>query len=101
MTAPAELPELIGWQPGVYQNASALQATVRFTTFRALMRFINLLADEAERVRHHPALTLDYTTLEIIWTTHDAGGLTERDYAMARWCNQTLDAFRATGELNV
>ncbi|MEB3206974.1 MAG: 4a-hydroxytetrahydrobiopterin dehydratase [Vampirovibrionales bacterium] len=69
-----------------------LSREVRFESFKALMAFVNRLADEAERQQHHPRLVLEYTTLRIDWMTHEAGGVTARDVAMARWCNDQLSA---------
>ncbi len=67
-----------------------LSRQVRFESFKALMGFVNALADEAERQQHHPRVVLEYTTLRIDWMTHEACGLTARDVAMARWCDKVL-----------
>lgn len=56
------------------------------------MGFINALAQEAERVQHHPDLLVRYSKVTLTLATHDAGGITAKDFALAT----TADAL-ATG----
>jgi 4a-hydroxytetrahydrobiopterin dehydratase len=59
----------------------------RFESFAQAMVFLNQVADLAERLDHHPEMVSNHTRLRISLTTHDAGGLTHKDFDMA----QTLD----------
>lgn len=53
--------------------------------FRDAVAFVNAVADEAERLNHHPDLSIRrYRTVELRLTSHDAGGITKRDLALAR-----------------
>lgn len=65
-----------------------LQRTIGFTDFRAAMAFVNKLADAAEESAHHPDIMIRYGKVTLTLTTHDAGGLTEKDFKMAA----TIDA---------
>jgi 4a-hydroxytetrahydrobiopterin dehydratase len=53
--------------------------------FRDAIAFVNAIADEAERLNHHPDMCIRrYRTVELRLTSHDAGGVTKRDLALAR-----------------
>ncbi|MDG2423023.1 MAG: 4a-hydroxytetrahydrobiopterin dehydratase [Phycisphaerales bacterium] len=60
-----------------------LQRTIGFDDFRAAMEFVNKLADAAEASGHHPDIMIRYGKVTLTLTTHDAGGLTEKDFEMA------------------
>ena len=44
------------------------------------MRFVNLMAIEAERAQHHPDILVKYNKVTLGYSTHDAGGLTVKDF---------------------
>lgn len=67
----------------------AIQRTYHFPDFAASMRFVNAVAEEAERVRHHPDMLVRYNKVTLTLATHDAGGITARDFALAK----TADSF--------
>ena len=47
------------------------------------MRFVNRVADAAETAGHHPDIDIRYNRVRLSLVTHDAGGLTEKDFALA------------------
>ena len=61
----------------------ALERTLEFPSFRDGIDFVNRLADLAERENHHPDVAVSYRTVTVRWTTHSAGGITDRDRALA------------------
>jgi 4a-hydroxytetrahydrobiopterin dehydratase len=65
------------------KDRDAITRYFRFRDFVEAFAFISAVALLAERAGHHPEWTNVYDRVEIILTTHDAGGLTERDAAMA------------------
>lgn len=67
----------------------AIQRTFRFADFSAAWAFMNRVALYAEKADHHPEWFNVYNRVEVTLTTHDAGGLSARDAAMAK----TMDAF--------
>ncbi len=60
-----------------------LQRTISFNDFREAIAFVNKLADAAEAAAHHPDIMIRYGKVTLTLTTHDAGGLTEKDFEMA------------------
>jgi 4a-hydroxytetrahydrobiopterin dehydratase len=61
----------------------ALERTVELESFPAAIALVNRVAELAERENHHPGLQIDYRRVTIRWTTHSAGGITDRDRALA------------------
>jgi len=60
-----------------------LRRSVRFNSFVEAFGFISQLALWAEKLNHHPELYNSYNRVVIDLTTHDAGGITTRDFALA------------------
>ena len=51
--------------------------------FREAIAFVNQLADLAESENHHPDIAIAYKRVTVRWTTHSAGGITDRDRELA------------------
>ncbi|MGF1517014.1 MAG: 4a-hydroxytetrahydrobiopterin dehydratase [Nodosilinea sp.] len=66
------------------QTADGLVTTCQFANFVEAVDFVNRLVEPAERLGHHPDLAVAYNQLTIRLTTHDAGGITDLDFALAR-----------------
>jgi 4a-hydroxytetrahydrobiopterin dehydratase len=75
------LAELPGWQGLTARDAIA--KTFLFADFVAAFGFMTQVALEAEKLDHHPEWRNVYRRVEIELTTHDAGGLTQKDIALA------------------
>ena len=75
----AELPE---WK--LRQDGIAITRKFKFGDFNAAFGFMMRVALYADKHDHHPEWSNVYNTVEITLTTHDAGGLSARDAAMAR-----------------
>jgi 4a-hydroxytetrahydrobiopterin dehydratase len=73
------LQEIPGWE----RQGDALVRTYVFKNFREAMAFVNRVAELAEEARHHPDITIRYNRVQLLLTTHEAGGITERDIALA------------------
>ena len=67
---------------------SKLQTTRRFKDFIQAIEFVNKLVEPAESAGHHPDIEISYHKVKIILTTHDAGGLTQADFDVARAISQ-------------
>jgi 4a-hydroxytetrahydrobiopterin dehydratase len=78
----AALADLPAWQP--VEGRDAIRRTVTFKDFNAAFGFMGRVALMAERMDHHPEWFNVYNRVEITLTTHDAGGLSERDVALAK-----------------
>ena len=55
----------------------------QFKDFRAALAFVNRVGELAEKVGHHPDIDIRYNRLRLGLATHDAGGLTEKDFDLA------------------
>ncbi|HTN47800.1 MAG TPA: 4a-hydroxytetrahydrobiopterin dehydratase [Burkholderiaceae bacterium] len=74
----AERPE---WR--LSEDGKAIEREFRFGDFRAAFAFMTCVALAAERADHHPEWSNVYNRVSMRLTTHDAGGLTEHDFALA------------------
>lgn len=61
----------------------ALERTFELDSFPAAIAFVGRVADLAEAENHHPGITIDYRKVTLRWTTHSAGGITDRDHELA------------------
>ena len=55
-----------------------------FPDFAAAMVFVNRVAEQAEKAGHHPDIDIRYNKVKLALVSHDKGGLTKRDMAMAK-----------------
>ncbi|MEH2214093.1 4a-hydroxytetrahydrobiopterin dehydratase [Nostoc sp.] len=67
---------------------SKLQITRTFKDFIGAIEFVNKLVEPAESAGHHPDIEISYNKVKITLTTHDAGGLTQPDFDVARVISQ-------------
>ena len=58
---------------------------IRFKTYMDSIDMINLIAEEAERVNHHPDLKVGYCNIVVDFTSHDLGGVTKGCIQMAKY----------------
>jgi 4a-hydroxytetrahydrobiopterin dehydratase len=65
------------------EAGGALERTFEFASFPEAMAFVNRLAELAERENHHPDIAVSYRRVTVRWTTHSAGGITDRDRELA------------------
>lgn len=76
------LRELHGWSE--VEDRDAIRKSYHFGDFSEAWGFISRIALLAEKMDHHPELFNVYNRVEIVLSTHDAGGLSERDIKLAR-----------------
>src|ERR1017187_4524674 len=69
------------------RDGEIISRTFEFKDFPAAMRFVNAVAELAEQAQHHPDIDVRWNKVALALTTHDAGGLTEKDFALARHCD--------------
>ena len=89
---PGERDRLSGILPGwrLLPDRDAIARDFKFKDFGAAWGFMARVALLAERHDHHPEWSNVYNRVSIVLTTHDAGGLSERDIALARAIDATL-----------
>ena len=66
----------------------ALTRTLRFVDFNAAFGFMTRVALTADKMDHHPEWSNVYDRVEVLLTTHDAGGVTDKDVALARFIDR-------------
>lgn len=91
--AAAALADLSGWSSA--PEREALTKTFRFADFSAAFGFMTRVALAAEKMDHHPEWSNVYNRVEIVLTTHSAGGVTRLDVALAKIIDEV-----AVGVLN-
>lgn len=79
----ASLPE---WN--LVAGRDAIRRSLRFADFNAAFAFMTKVALMAEKLDHHPEWSNVYNRVEIVLSTHDAGGLTHKDIALARFIDE-------------
>jgi 4a-hydroxytetrahydrobiopterin dehydratase len=78
----AALAELDGWEWDVKRDS--ISRNFRFRDFSEAFAFMTRVALAAEKADHHPEWSNVWNRVYILLTTHDAGGLTGRDVALAK-----------------
>ena len=82
--SPAELDAARTALPGWTVAADRLHRSFRFADFSSAWAFMARVALLAEKLDHHPDWSNSYNRVEVALTTHDAGGVTARDVALAQ-----------------
>lgn len=70
--------------PNWKKKGSVITRTCKFKDFVAAMTFVNAVALLAEKAQHHPDIDIRWNKVTLALTTHDQGGLTDKDFAMAK-----------------
>ena len=69
--------------PDWTRDGDALVRTESFPSFMDAITFVNRVAELAEKLDHHPDMTISYKKVTFRLSSHDAGGITERDLKLA------------------
>ena len=80
ITIEDRLQKLEGWT----YSENAIHTSLEFENFKEAFATMARIAFEAEAMQHHPEWTNVYNTLEISLSTHDADGVTEKDFKLAQ-----------------
>jgi 4a-hydroxytetrahydrobiopterin dehydratase len=75
----SRLTSLAGWE----QLGDTLCKQYAFADFKSAMTFANRVAAIAEELDHHPDILIEYDTVTLTLSSHDAGGITARDFRLA------------------
>jgi 4a-hydroxytetrahydrobiopterin dehydratase len=80
----AEIAAALLGVPGWSRNGDGIERHYRFADFAQAFGFMARVALLAEKADHHPEWSNVYNKVDIRLTTHDAGGISARDFALAR-----------------
>lgn len=84
LLSPEQLSSALSALPGWKLEGKALVRTYRLPAFADSIAFVTRLAFEAEAHDHHPDMSVSFRNVTVAWTTHAAGGVTEKDLDGAR-----------------
>ncbi|HUB51182.1 MAG TPA: 4a-hydroxytetrahydrobiopterin dehydratase [Terracidiphilus sp.] len=76
--------------PGWKIVSGELVNTFQFKDFREALAFVNRVGEAAESAGHHPDIDIRYNRVRLALVTHDAGGLTEKDFDLATAANSLV-----------
>lgn len=82
------LESLDGWE----MSENGIQTSFEFENFKEAFTLMTRIAFEAESMDHHPNWTNVYNTLEITLITHAAGGVTDKDFQLAKAIEKIVNA---------
>ena len=68
----------------------SIQRTFLFKNFTGAMAFVNKVAALADKADHHPDILVRYNKVTLTLSTHDAGGITDKDFALAEQCDKSV-----------
>jgi 4a-hydroxytetrahydrobiopterin dehydratase len=80
----AAIERMLGDLPDWRREGDEIVRTARLDSFQAVIQLVGRIADLAEAADHHPDIDIRYRNLRLALTTHDEGGLTEKDFDLAR-----------------
>ena len=73
--------------PGWLCSGDAITRTFSLPSFPAALLFVGAVGHLAERAEHHPDILIQYRSVTLTLSTHSAGGLTDKDFALAAEAN--------------
>jgi 4a-hydroxytetrahydrobiopterin dehydratase len=88
----SEVQQALTQLPGWKKNATAIERVLQFGSFVKAMEFVDHVAEIAEAVDHHPDILIRYNKVTLTLISHDSGGVTQRDLAMAARINELAPA---------
>jgi 4a-hydroxytetrahydrobiopterin dehydratase len=87
----SEVRQKLADYPGWITSGNFLSQTYKFKDFVQAIKFVNLLVEPAENLGHHPDIAISYNKVTIHLTTHDQGGITQKDFDLARAISRIAD----------
>lgn len=80
----SEIKTALAGVPDWKKDGPAIRRVFQFKDFPAAIQFVDRLAVIAEKEGHHPDIDIRWNKVTLVLSTHDAGGLTERDFSLAK-----------------
>jgi 4a-hydroxytetrahydrobiopterin dehydratase len=75
------------------KRAQTILRAFKFDGFLKAIAFVNRIARKAQKLNHHPDIDIRFDKVTLKLTTHDEGGLTEKDFSLARQCDEVFSKF--------
>jgi 4a-hydroxytetrahydrobiopterin dehydratase len=86
-----EVQERLGSLTDWHEQQGEIVRLITFPDFVAAIDFVNSVAAKAEAAGHHPDIDIRYNKVRLALVSHDAGGLTQRDFDLAAAIDSLLD----------
>jgi 4a-hydroxytetrahydrobiopterin dehydratase len=80
----AQIKSALASVPDWKKKSTVISRTFQFKDFPAAIKFVDAVARIAEQAWHHPDIDIRWNKVTLALTTHDAGGLTKKDFALAK-----------------
>ena len=84
----AEIQQALEGLSGWKKAGNEIERNFQFNNFVQAMDFVNVIAEAAEALNHHPDILISYNKVTLKLVSHDSGGITQRDIRMARRINE-------------
>jgi len=81
--------------PDWSKRAQTILRTFKFEGFLKSMDFVNRIARKAQKINHHPDIDIRFNKVTLTLSTHDEGGITEKDFSLAGQCDEIFSRFFA------
>jgi len=85
----ASLNAVLNWS----QRAQTICRTYKFDGFLRSIAFVHRIAKRAQKMNHHPDIDIRFDQVTLTLTTHDEAGITEKDFSLARQCDEVFARF--------
>ena len=82
--------------PNWLKRAQTIRRTFKFKGFLKGIDFVNQIAKKAQKMNHHPDIDVRFDQVTLTLTTHDEGGITEKDFSLATQCDEVFSKFSVT-----
>jgi 4a-hydroxytetrahydrobiopterin dehydratase len=79
--------------PNWSKRAQTIFRTFKFEGFLKGIEFVNRIAKRAQKLNHHPDIDIRFNQVTLTLTTHDEGGITEKDFTLAKQCDEVFAKF--------
>jgi 4a-hydroxytetrahydrobiopterin dehydratase len=83
-----QITERLAGLPGWTRDGDNIVHVAKLADFKAAMLYVGAVAYLAEAANHHPDITIEWNTVTLALSTHSAGGLTAKDFALAGQISQ-------------
>tara|TARA_Y100001936_G_C15506544_1_gene375861 strand:+ start:171 stop:464 length:294 start_codon:yes stop_codon:yes gene_type:complete len=70
-------------------NDNQITKVYKLGSFMEVMSLANLVSDKSEQIDHHPKMIIDFNQIEFLITTHSEGGITNLDFLLASFIEET------------
>ncbi|MEC7869467.1 MAG: 4a-hydroxytetrahydrobiopterin dehydratase [Bacteroidota bacterium] len=72
-------------------NDNQITKVYKLNSFMEVMSLSNLVSDKSEQIDHHPKMIIDFNQIEFLITTHSEGGITNLDFILASFIEETYN----------